>query len=622
MTSTYQFSTLITVCRIAAAWVVSGLMLVAIGSSSAIGCTISANTGSSGLITDSALAWSGCGTSGYGVQGALNQISVSGGGTLQLTGAGGVLVTQPLTVYGGTAVSGDSSVGTYGTPIVGEAYRNSAGSCAYVGSYRDSTCPLFVVTSQSGVTLKYLDVQGDNAGRLLDVAFQVQNSTAVTLSNTRVVGARFIAFELYQDSYSTVSNSYIEMRSGGTDQPAGAGIWSLAGSNIQVTSNTITAPQFYSAGPPAGNTMDLVAFYGGTNNTIDHNSISYSNTAGIYLALNGASGETNPTIWANSVDHFQQHGLDLANCTSPQVLTNTVSNTVQASLSLYACTNGTIEYNEFSDSFVSGFAITDGAVWIDGGSTGNAIVNNYIYGTVLPGSGLPGGSPNYDVMFGSAYDLPGTPAPTGNSVTGNYMWKGTTGYIGGSTAGNTTTPNGLYNASIAAPVLQTAVSRKVHGSAGTFDLPLSLTSRTNPSTEPRQSSSATIVMTFNTSLDSAASAITEGTATIASTTISGNTVSVSLTGVSDQQYVTIALTNVTTTGGSAFGSGSVRIGFLYCDVNQNRVVSLADVGLINGQLAQPVSTSNYLDDVNVSGTITVSDKGAANAALTHALPSP
>ena len=51
-------------------------------------------------------------------------------------------------------------------------------------------------------------------------------------------------------------------------------------------------------------------------------------------------------------------------------------------------------------------------------------------------------------------------------------------------------------ASVAPPTLDGAVSRKVHGSAGTFDLPLS-SLPANPTVEPRQGASAPIVFTFD-----------------------------------------------------------------------------------------------------------------------------
>jgi hypothetical protein len=171
------------------------------------------------------------------------------------------------------------------------------------------------------------------------------------------------------------------------------------------------------------------------------------------------------------------------------------------------------------------------------------------------------------------------------------------------------------------PALQNAVSRKGHGAAGTFDLALSAIP-TNPSTEPRQGPAQTIVFTFDKPINAATATITEGVATAAAPTFSGNEVSVSLSGVSNQQYVTVSLSNVASVDGGSGGSGSVRVGFLVGDVSQNRVVTVADLGLVNAQLAQPVTAANYLRDVNASGTLTVGDKGITNANLTHSLPAP
>ena len=51
-------------------------------------------------------------------------------------------------------------------------------------------------------------------------------------------------------------------------------------------------------------------------------------------------------------------------------------------------------------------------------------------------------------------------------------------------------------------------------------------------------------------------------------------------------------------------------------MNQNRVNDLADLSLVNAQLAQPVTAAYFLKDVNVSGTLTLADKAIANANLT------
>ena len=169
--------------------------------------------------------------------------------------------------------------------------------------------------------------------------------------------------------------------------------------------------------------------------------------------------------------------------------------------------------------------------------------------------------------------------------------------------------------------LVSAQSQRVHGGAGTFDLALSLVA-TNPTTEPRQGPAQTVVLTFNRAITGATAAITEGTATAGVPTFNGNNVVVNLTGVNNQQYVTVSLTNISDSGGGTGGSASVRIGFLAGDVNQNRVVTVADVGLVNAQLAQAVTAANFLKDVNATGTLTVGDKAIANANLTKALPAP
>jgi len=174
---------------------------------------------------------------------------------------------------------------------------------------------------------------------------------------------------------------------------------------------------------------------------------------------------------------------------------------------------------------------------------------------------------------------------------------------------------------VTGPTVTGAVSRRVHGAAGTFDLTLSSVA-TNPTTEPRRGPTQAIVFTFNKAITSATAAITEGTATAAAPTFSGSDVIVNLTGVTDEQYVTITLSNVASTDGGTGGSGSVRVGFLAGDVNQNRVVTVADVGLVNAQLAQTVTAANFLKDVSVSGTLTVADKAIVNSDLTHNLPAP
>jgi uncharacterized protein (TIGR03118 family) len=253
----------------------------------------------------------------------------------------------------------------------------------------------------------------------------------------------------------------------------------------------------------------------------------------------------------------------------------------------------------FGDGTINAFNASTGALLgTIRTSLGAQIVVQGLWGLMF-GNGGSGGTTN--ALFFTA-GIPGSGAIEDHGLFGNFR------PIAG-------TP----------PTLVSAASRRVHGGAGTFGLPLSLVTsgvNHNPTTEPRQGPAQTIVFTFDKPITSATATITEGTATAATPTFSGNDVVVGLSGVIDQQYVTISLTNVASADGGTGGSGSVRLGFLLGDVNQNRVVTLADLGLVNAQLAQVVTAANFIDDVNASGTLTLADKGMTNANLTRALPAP
>jgi hypothetical protein len=282
----------------------------------------------------------------------------------------------------------------------------------------------------------------------------------------------------------------------------------------------------------------------------------------------------------------------------------------------------------------------------------NSVVNgiNPIPNQTTGGEGAVSGEEIvFDVIFTTPFVLPAGHyffIPKVGLSSGNFLWLSVatpiapdlqswirnanldpdwlrigTDIVDGSTPPTFNAAFSLSGTTAVAPVFQSAVSRRVHGGAGTFDLPLSAVT-TSPTTEARQGPGQTIVFTFDKPITAATATITEGTATARAPTFSGSNVIVGLTGVNNQQYVTIALTNVASSDGGTGGSGSVRLGFLVGDVNQNRVVTLADLGLVNAQLAQTVTAANYLKDVNASGTLSLADKGITNANLTKALPAP
>jgi glucose/arabinose dehydrogenase len=285
----------------------------------------------------------------------------------------------------------------------------------------------------------------------------------------------------------------------------------------------------------------------------------------------------------------------------------------EGNMGLVAGQTGPLYTYPHSGGAITGCAITGGAFYNPGAvQFPVAYVGKYFF------SDLCGGWIRvFDPVSVSVADFAtGISSPVKQQVgpTGSLYYLYGAGGTGGVNRVDATTAFGVTG----------AASRKVHGSAGTFDLPLSLVT-TNPSTEPRTGGaggSHTIVITFNHPPISGAVAITEGAAVAGGPTFSGNDMIVPLNGVANAQYVTVMVSSVNSSDGFSGGTGSVRFGVLRGDVNGSRAVTIADLGIVNAQLAKPVTAANYLDDISLSGTLTVADKGMANAMLTTSLPAP
>jgi uncharacterized protein (DUF1800 family) len=173
----------------------------------------------------------------------------------------------------------------------------------------------------------------------------------------------------------------------------------------------------------------------------------------------------------------------------------------------------------------------------------------------------------------------------------------------------------------ASPALTSIDSRKTHGSAGVFNLPLSPV-LTSPSIEPRTGPNHTIVFTFDRAVTTGTATVIEGVATLGSVQFAGPEVVVNLTGVTNQQYVSVSISGVQGSDGSTGGAAAVRVGLLLGDVSQNATVTVADLGLTNAQIAQIVTSANYLKDVNASGTLSVADKAVVNTTIAKAIAPP
>jgi uncharacterized protein (TIGR02597 family) len=154
-----------------------------------------------------------------------------------------------------------------------------------------------------------------------------------------------------------------------------------------------------------------------------------------------------------------------------------------------------------------------------------------------------------------------------------------------------------------------AVSRKTHGSTP-FDINLPLGG--TPGIECRNGGVTQVIFTFpvavslNATLGTQGASITSGAGSISSVTgADTNAVTVNLTGVTNQQWITITLYGVS--DGTYTNDVAVRVGVLPADVNASANVDSADMTLVQRQNNKPVTSSNFRMDVNASGNIDSAD---------------
>jgi hypothetical protein len=178
---------------------------------------------------------------------------------------------------------------------------------------------------------------------------------------------------------------------------------------------------------------------------------------------------------------------------------------------------------------------------------------------------------------------------------------------------------GRYCAQSQAPMAQSAFSRKTHGAAGTFDVPLPLTG--NVGVECRSGGPTNdyqVIINFMTSVTVGSASVTSGTGSVSSFSVSGSQVTVNLIGVTNVQRITVTLFNVN--DGTHIGNVPLSMGVLVGDVNGNALVNASDVSLTKSQVGMPVSSSNFREDVNANGTISSTDVAIVKSDVGTSLP--
>jgi plastocyanin len=174
---------------------------------------------------------------------------------------------------------------------------------------------------------------------------------------------------------------------------------------------------------------------------------------------------------------------------------------------------------------------------------------------------------------------------------------------------------------VTAPLqLMTAVSRKIHGAAGPFDIALPLSGETG--VECRSSGgNHTLVFTFSNNVTAGNASVTSGTGNVSgSPSFSGNTMTVDLTGVTDVQQITVKLSGVTDSSSQVLPDTTVNMNILIGDTTGNKSVNASDVSQTKIQSGAVVSATNFRTDVTANGVINASDLSLVKLRSGSALP--
>ena len=189
------------------------------------------------------------------------------------------------------------------------------------------------------------------------------------------------------------------------------------------------------------------------------------------------------------------------------------------------------------------------------------------------------------------------------------------------TTASRNTPMPLLGGSSCGISALNAVSRKYHNGIPTpFDVNLPF-SATSPGIECRSggpNGDHQIVVNFPGAVTVSGAAVTSGSGGVSDFSVSGTSVIVNLTGVTNAQRVIVNLANVS--DGTKLGDVAVQMGVLLGDTNADGSVNSSDIGQTKSQSFHTVGSTNFREDVNVDGSINSSDIGLVKSKSFTALP--
>jgi hypothetical protein len=177
--------------------------------------------------------------------------------------------------------------------------------------------------------------------------------------------------------------------------------------------------------------------------------------------------------------------------------------------------------------------------------------------------------------------------------------------------------NKVYAFKVTVPALQftSAASRKTHGAAGDFDIPLPLSGTFGVECRSGGANGDySLVFTFTNNVTDGSATVDSGIGTVSGAPVfAGNTATVNLTGVANVQNLTLTLNNVIDQFGQVLPAASVTVSMLIGDTSGNHAVNASDISQTKDQIGQPVTSSNFREDPAVNGTINSTDVSLVKA---------
>ena len=175
------------------------------------------------------------------------------------------------------------------------------------------------------------------------------------------------------------------------------------------------------------------------------------------------------------------------------------------------------------------------------------------------------------------------------------------------------------------PTPFSAVSRKVHGAAGTFDI--NLPPNSNAGIECRSGGANNdyqVLFSFPAAITLSGATVAPGTGKSASVqgvpivSADGTEVTINLTGVTNAQTMNVQLNNVY--DGANTGNVVVRMGVLLGDTSGNGSVNASDVSQTKARSGIAIDATNFRSDTNANGFINGTDVSQVKSNSGHAVP--